>query len=69
VGFFSANQHRQEAVDDLLFPTLVLLAKFGISAAFTINYLCMSDLFPVLFASSAWGFCNFLARLLTMFAP
>lgn len=56
-------------VGGLLFPTLVLLAKFGISAAFTINYLCNLDLFPVLFASTAYGFCNFLARGFTILSP
>jgi len=66
VGFYSGND---EPVTNWLFPTLVLFTKFGISAAFTINYLCMLDLFPVLFASSAFGFCNFLSRFLTIFAP
>jgi len=69
VDFFSAKLNTDEVVDGWLFPTLVLLAKFGITAAFTIDFLCMLDFFPVLFSSSAWGFCNFFARLLTIFAP
>lgn len=64
--FYSGDQ---SDVSSFLFPTLVLFAKFGISLAFTINYLSNLDLFPVLFAATALGFCNFLARLFTIFSP
>lgn len=67
VGFYSGDSSASS--NGWLFPVLVLVAKFGISAAFTLNYICMMDLFPVLFASSAYGFCNFLARVFTIFAP
>lgn len=67
VGFYSGDS--TASADGWLFPTLVLFAKFGISSAFTLNYICMTDLFPVLFASAAFGFCNFLARVFTILAP
>jgi len=66
VNFYQSNVELQAG---WLFPTLVLFAKFGISSAFTLNYLCNVDLFPVLFASTAYGFCNFFARFCTIFAP
>ena len=64
--FYSGEE---PTVESFLFPTLVLFAKFGISSAFTINYLCNLELFPVLFAATALGFCTFLARLFTIFSP
>ena len=65
-NFYSGEEQTTES---FLFPFLVLFAKFGISLAFTVNYLCNLDLFPVLFAATALGFCNFLARLFTIFSP
>ena len=58
-----------EPVTGLLFPALVLISKFGITLSFTINYLAQDDLFPVLFVSTAYGLCNFLARFFTIFSP
>ena len=52
-----------------IFPSLVLLAKFGISAGFNVVYVANPYMFPLLFASTAMGFCNFLARASTIFAP
>jgi len=57
------------SIESWLFPFLVLFAKFGISSAFCICFLCNLDLFPVLFAATALGFCNFPARLATIFSP
>ena len=65
-GFYKNNS---DVVGGWLFPTLVIFAKLGVSAAFNINYVCNLDLFPVLFASTAYGFCNFLARLFTILSP
>ena len=66
VGFYKNDT---ELTSGWFFPFLVLFAKFGISSAFTLNYLCNVDLFPVLFVSTAYGFCNFFARFFTIFAP
>ena len=53
----------------LLFPALVLIAKLGMTSVINILYVCNNEFFPVLFASTALGFCNFFARLATMLAP
>jgi OCT family organic cation transporter-like MFS transporter 4/5 len=52
-----------------VFPLLVLIAKFGIAALFNIVYVANSVIFPTLFAATAMGICNFLARVATIFAP
>ena len=58
-----------DASSSLLFPGLVLIAKLGMTSVINIAYVCNPDMFPVLFASTALGFCNLFARLATMFAP
>ena len=50
-------------------PVFVTFASFGITGAFMIVYLCMVDVFPTLFVSTAMGFCNFMARVMTIAAP
>ena len=65
--FYSDNP--ATGVAPWIFPFLVLLAKFGISSGFNICYVANPELFPLLFASTAIGFCNFLARGSTIFAP
>jgi len=50
-------------------PFFVLLAKFGVSGMFNINYACTLSIFPTLFNGTALGICNFLARILTIFSP
>lgn len=65
-GFYDAGS---EEVTGILFPALVLISKFGITLAFVTNYLALDDLFPVLFVSTAYGLCNFLARSFTIFSP
>jgi hypothetical protein len=52
-----------------IMPSLVLFAKFGISAAFNIVYIGNSALFPTLFTATSLGICNVLARTATIFAP
>lgn len=50
-------------------PVFVTFASFGITGCFMIVYICMVDVFPTLFVSTAMGFCNFIARVLTIAAP
>lgn len=47
----------------LIFPMLILMASFGIAASFNTIYIANSELFPVLFSSTAIGICNLIARL------
>ena len=46
-----------------LFFAFFLLAKFGVTCCFNINFSANNYFFPTLFAATAIGLCNFLARL------
>ena len=48
-----------------LFFIMFLFAKFGITCAINICYAANSFFFPTLFAATAMGICNFLARLVS----
>ena len=53
----------------LVIGLCLFLAKLGIASTFIVNYLSLEKLFPTLFCATAAGFCNFLARLATIFSP
>ena len=55
--------------DSYLFPIFILIAKLGIASAFNILYVSHADIFPVLFAATALGFCNFVTRIFTGLSP
>jgi len=55
--------------DSIYFPLFILIAKFGISSAFNILYVSHSSVFPVLFAATALGLCNFVTRIFTAISP
>jgi hypothetical protein len=57
-----------EAHENLM-PIFVIITKIGIAGCFVNVYICMVDVFPTLFLASAFGICNFLARILTIVAP
>ena len=65
VAFFS-EEPKQAA--DWIFPTLVIVAKFGIACAFNISFVANIEVFPLDFQLTALGFCSFLARFLSLFA-
>ena len=48
-----------------LFFIMFLFAKFGITCSINICYAANSYFFPTLFAATAMGICNFLARLVS----
>ena len=48
---------------------MVLVAKFGVAAAFDIVYVSHADTFPILFSATALGFCNFFSRVFSALAP
>jgi len=66
ISFFSGES---TSLPSWIFPTLVLMAKFGVTVAFGICYNSNSALFPVLFSATAMGVCNMLARFCSIFAP
>ena len=53
----------------MIFPLLVLVMKFGVASAFNITYVAHNRCFPVLFATTSLGYCTFLCRFFTGFAP
>ena len=52
----------------VLFLLQFLMAKFGVTCAFNITFAANAYFFPVLFAATAMGVCNFLARLFSSFS-
>lgn len=50
-------------------PTFVAVARVGISAGFNLIYMMNADVFPTLFAATAMGICNMLARIITILSP
>lgn len=50
-------------------PVFVTIAAFGINGCFCLVYVIMVDVFPTLFVATAFGICNFAARIATIFAP
>ena len=49
--------------DSAMFMAFFLMTKFGITCTFTINYSANQLFFPTLYAATALGICNFMARL------
>ena len=54
--------------DSTLFFIFFLLAKFGISCSFNINYSANGYFFPTLFSATAMGVCGFSARIFSAFS-
>ena len=44
-------------------------AKFGVTIGFCIVYIAHTSLFPVMFAATSMGFCNVLARAVSIASP
>lgn len=52
-----------------VFPSLVMVTRFGVSAVFSIIYIANSNYFPTLFSTTAMGLSNFIARMACIMAP
>lgn len=50
-------------------PFMIMAARFGVSATFNICYLANAQLFPAIFAGTAFGICNIFAKTSTIIAP
>ena len=50
-------------------PIFVGIAKFGISAAFNMNFISFMELIPTIFVSTVLGYANIFARGVTIVAP
>ena len=53
-----------ENKDYILF--LIIAAKLGMSSAFNMSFIASIQLIPPIFAASVFGYCNVLARIVTM---
>ena len=52
-----------------LIPIFILLSKAGVTATFNMCYLANAQIFPAIFAGTAFGICNIGAKLTTILAP
>lgn len=52
-----------------LMPIFVAVSRIGIAAGFNLIYLMNAEVFPTLFAATAMGICNLLARVMTIMSP
>ena len=55
--------------DSVFFILLVLSSDFFCNVGWQILYVAHTTVFPTLFASTSFGFCNFLARLMAAASP
>jgi hypothetical protein len=46
-----------------------MFAKFGICCAFNMSFISSVELIPAIIATSAFGFSNVFARVVTMLSP
>lgn len=52
-----------------LLTIFVGIAKFGISASFSMVFICFMELIPTIFVATLFGYGNFTARMVTVLAP
>ena len=52
-----------------LIPVFVLFSKAGVTATFNMCYLANAQIFPAIFAGTAFGICNIGAKTTTILAP
>jgi hypothetical protein len=54
--------------DPVAYIIFVFITKFGLAGACVICYIGTNETFPVPIRATAMGVCNFVARLITIFA-
>ena len=54
--------------DSWIFVALIFFSRIGISFAFNIIYVAHGPLFPILFSTTSFGICGFLARVFSAFS-
>lgn len=52
-----------------LLPVFIICAKFGIAASFNMCFMGFVQLIPTIFSTRVFGFCNVLARTVTVLSP
>ena len=53
----------------MVITVLILIAKFGISAAYWLIYIVTAKIFPAMYAATVFGICNIFARIVTALTP
>jgi hypothetical protein len=69
IGCFLILTWGYDSKSTYLFPVLILVTKLGLAGGFVVLYVSNNFIFPTLFAASAFGICNFVARIGCIFAP
>ena len=49
-----------------LMPLFIAFARIGVAWGFVLVYIGNAEIFPTLFAATAMGICNFIARIVTI---
>lgn len=49
-----------------MMPLFIAFARIGVAWGFVLVYVVNSEIFPTLFAATAMGICNFIARIVTI---
>ena len=60
---------QNEFYETYIVPLCILLCTFGAAGQFCNIYIAHLDLFPLVFSVTTMGFCNIVARSVTIFAP
>jgi hypothetical protein len=48
---------------------MVLFAKGGVKTTFNVCFFANAQIFPAIFAGTAFGICNLVAKIATIFSP
>jgi len=68
-NYFISNTHTFTPLSSILFSTIILVAKFGISLNFCVLYSSTTLMFPPQFSIVGFSIANFFARMCTFCAP
>jgi len=63
------QSEQTELYTNHILPLSLFLCTFGSSGQFCVLYMSHLDLFPLVFATTTMGFCNIIARSVTIFSP
>ena len=52
-----------------IIPIFLMMGIFGIQSSFNLCFICNIQLIPTIYASTVFGFCNVVARAVTILSP
>jgi len=56
-------------INPTLITLLIMICKFGVSAAYCLIYITTTRIFPSVYSATAFGICNVFARVVTALIP